>query len=652
MSLRFKLAATYILVGLLPVIAVAFSVYEQASGALREQTLNSLEAVASIKQQQLQSNWRSRHNQLQTLATNLSNNYAGLDQMALISASNYDRPTFQSFIETYGYSDLKLISREGKVFFSVMRGDDYQADLLSDEWSKRPQGQLAAEGLSKGTAFIDDLKVNPLNGEPTQFMVAPIGVDDEVNGLIMLELPLAPLNEVMQSRRGLGESGETYLVGEDGLLRSDSARFADRLVARAGSQGQLIEAEAVQRAIGGEQGRLLEPGLDGSDSLKAFVPVNFDGQRWALIAEMDVSEAYAPVRRLMRQVLLLGLATVIAVIIATLLISRSVMRPLGGEPGAMAALAQRLSTGDMQVESTEANPGGLMAALHKMAGAWRDIVGQLRSSTEAVTAASDDILQAAGKTSVRLDQQQQAVELVVTAADQMAATVQEIASSATSSAEGSSAARDAFGAMQLTLESMIERQDTLLVSLRSADQDVHTLASDSEQIGAVLQVISGIAEQTNLLALNAAIEAARAGEQGRGFAVVADEVRSLALRTRTATDEIHGIIAMLDTSSQQAMQRMQGAAGQAQGLEQETQAVLGSLSLLDESLQGVHALAFQIATAAEQQAATTSEVNLHMHELQAMAEENRQTAEYTRQSGERLHKVADSQKQLVAHFQL
>ena len=652
MSLRFKLAATYILVGLLPVIAVAFSVYEQASGALREQTLNSLEAVASIKQQQLQSNWRSRHNQLQTLATNLSNNYAGLDQMALISASNYDRPTFQSFIETYGYSDLKLISPEGKVFFSVMRGDDYQADLLSDEWSKRPQGQLAAEGLSKGTAFIDDLKVNPLNGEPTQFMVAPIGVDDEVNGLIMLELPLAPLNEVMQSRRGLGESGETYLVGEDGLLRSDSARFADRLVARAGSQGQLIEAEAVQRAIGGEQGRLLEPGLDGSDSLKAFVPVNFDGQRWALIAEMDVSEAYAPVRRLMRQVLLLGLATVIAVIIATLLISRSVMRPLGGEPGTMAALAQRLSTGDMQVESTEVNPGGLMAALHKMASAWRDIVGQLRSSTEAVTAASDDILQAAGKTSVRLDQQQQAVELVVTAADQMAATVQEIASSATSSAEGSSAARDAFGAMQLTLESMIERQDTLLVSLRSADQDVHTLASDSEQIGAVLQVISGIAEQTNLLALNAAIEAARAGEQGRGFAVVADEVRSLALRTRTATDEIHGIIAMLDTSSQQAMQRMQGAAGQAQGLEQETQAVLGSLSLLDESLQGVHALAFQIATAAEQQAATTSEVNLHMHELQAMAEENRQTAEYTRQSGERLHKVADSQKQLVAHFQL
>jgi len=181
---------------------------------------------------------------------------------------------------------------------------------------------------------------------------------------------------------------------------------------------------------------------------------------------------------------------------------------------------------------------------------------------------------------------------------------------------------------------------------------VQTLADDSRQIGVVLQVINGIAEQTNLLALNAAIEAARAGEQGRGFAVVADEVRQLALRTRTATEEVVTIVGALDQSSLQALDRMQAASSQAQSLEQETQLVLGRLGDLDGALHAVQSLAFQIATAAEQQAATTADVNQHMHRLQDMTAESRDTAVHTRDCGERLQRLAGSQLQLVAHFQL
>ena len=280
------------------------------------------------------------------------------------------------------------------------------------------------------------------------------------------------------------------------------------------------------------------------------------------------------------------------------------------------------------------------------------MVQQLRASSEAVGGASDDILDAAGRTSARLEQQQDAVEMVVSAVDEMAATVQEIASSASTSAERTAGARKAFGAMQNTLEEMIRRQDQLLGGLRSADTVVQTLADDSRHIGVVLQVINGIAEQTNLLALNAAIEAARAGEQGRGFAVVADEVRQLALRTRTATEEVVTIVGALDQSSLQALDRMQAASSQAQSLEQETQLVLGRLGDLDGALHSVQSLAFQIATAAEQQAATTADVNQHMHRLQDMTAESRDTAVQTRVSGERLQRLAGSQLQLVAHFQL
>ncbi|WP_141766260.1 methyl-accepting chemotaxis protein, partial [Pseudomonas sp. HMSC75E02] len=137
-----------------------------------------------------------------------------------------------------------------------------------------------------------------------------------------------------------------------------------------------------------------------------------------------------------------------------------------------------------------------------------------------------------------------------------------------------------------------------------------------------------------------------------GFAVVADEVRSLAQRTRSATDEIVTIVGTLGDSSTQAQASMGGASEQARTLEHDTQAVLDSLGALDESLQGVHAMAFQIAAAAEQQAATTQEVNQHMHRLSDMTAENRKTAAHTRDCGEHLRKVAGSQEALVAQFQL
>jgi methyl-accepting chemotaxis protein len=652
MPLRLKLAFSYLFIGILPVLAMAITVYFHASQALQEQTLNALEAVANIKQRQLLDNLQARRDQLSTLASNLGTSYSGLNESALISAANYDKPIFKNFIKTYSYRDLKLISPEGKVVFSVLRGDDYQQNLNQGVWQEQPIGRLVRASLNSPKSLISDLTINPETGEPSQFLVAPVISEGELIALLMLELPIAPLNSVMQTRQGLGDAGETYLVGADGLLRSDSVRFAQHQVSRNTEHANALQGEAITRALHNQQGRLAEAGLNNQPTLKAFVPLEFDGQQWALIAEMDQAQAFAPVRELMWQVLLLGLLTVAGVLLATWLISRSVMRPLGGEPSSMVALAERLTAGELQLPAHANDANGLMRALHDMANAWRVVIEQLRQASSAVEHASGDILDAAGQTSHRLDQQQEALEMVVSAVAQMAATVQEIAANASRSADSSETARGAFGTMQATLQRMIGRQDQLLGGLREADQVVQTLAGNSQKIASVLEVIRAIAEQTNLLALNAAIEAARAGEQGRGFAVVADEVRSLAMRTRTATEEVVQIIGTLSDSSNQALASMQGSTEQARALEDETQAVLGSLGHLDESLQALHGLAFQIAAAAEQQAATTQEVNQHMHQLSAMTGDNRQNAAHTRQCGEHLQTVASSQQQLLAHFQL
>ncbi len=647
MPLRVKLAISFLLIGLIPVLAMAVTVYRQASQALQEQALNALEAVAYIKQQQLQDSWQARHNQLSTLASNLGTSYAGLDGTALVSTANYDRPIFENFAKTFGYSELKLVSKDGQVLFSLQRGSDYQQNLGEAAWRDTPLGRVARAGLDSGRAQIGDLAVSRAGAEPSQFLVAPILDEGELQLLLVLELPLAELNRVMQARQGLGEAGETYLVGPDGRLRSDSVRFADLKVARDDRQPERLPGAAISRALEGQQGRLAEAGLNGQAALKAFVPLQLDDQRWALVAEMDQEQAFAPVRALMWQVLLLVALTIAGVAVATWRVSRSVMRPLGGEPRHMAELARRLAAGELRVSGDGNAQDGLMQALHEMARAWREVVERLRQASQAVGDASGDILGAAGQTSSSLDQQQEALELVVSAVDQMAATVQEIA-------RGQPQARRARQAptVQGSLQRMIGQQDQLLAGLREADRVVQHLAGDSQQIGSVLAVIRAIAEQTNLLALNAAIEAARAGEAGRGFAVVADEVRNLAQKTRQATEEIVAIVAALGQSSGEAQARMQGSSEQARALEQETQAVLGNLRQLDDSLQDVHALAFQIAAAAEQQAATTQEVNQHMHRLNDMTGENRRTAAHTRDCGEHLRKVAGSQERLVAQFQL
>ena len=248
--------------------------------------------------------------------------------------------------------------------------------------------------------------------------------------------------------------------------------------------------------------------------------------------------------------------------------------------------------------------------------------------------------------------QQIETEQAATAMDQMVATVHEVARNTTAAAEATERAdmqaKDGFKVVNSTVESI----STLARDVENTANIIQDLAKDSDAIGTVLDVIRGIAEQTNLLALNAAIEAARAGEQGRGFAVVADEVRTLASRTQQSTQEIQDMIQRLQSGAQNAVAAMEKGRVQTQhSVEQATKAG-ASLEEISHTVATIHEMNTQIATASEEQTAVAEEIRRNLSNLQASSRDTADNAKKSAHSSEQLSHVAFSLQDLAGQFNI
>jgi methyl-accepting chemotaxis protein len=351
---------------------------------------------------------------------------------------------------------------------------------------------------------------------------------------------------------------------------------------------------------------------------------------------------------------LLLLATLLALIfglVAAWAITRQIILPLEQT----LKVAERVASGDLSHNLTSLRQdelGQLQRAMQSMTVGLRELIGGISDGVTQIASAAEQLSAVTEQTSAGVNSQKVETDQVATAMNEMAATVQEVARNAEEASEAAVAADQQAREGDKVVGEAIAQIERLATEVGNSTEAMGDLKRESDKIGSVLDVIKSVAQQTNLLALNAAIEAARAGEAGRGFAVVADEVRSLAQRTQKSTEEIEELIAGLQTGTQQVAAIMDNSRGLTDSSVELTRRAGSALASITRTVSTIQAMNSQIATAAEQQSAVAEEINRSVLNVRDISEQTAAASEETATSSTELARLGTHLQALVGRFRV
>ncbi|MFM2484058.1 methyl-accepting chemotaxis protein [Celerinatantimonas yamalensis] len=374
---------------------------------------------------------------------------------------------------------------------------------------------------------------------------------------------------------------------------------------------------------------------------------------WILGFVMNKQILYAPINQLLwKTILVAATLLLLSIFFATILI-RWLFKDLRQVSEGLANIASGNGDLTLRIQTTSQDEiGDLARNFNTFVEYLHGIISRLRSAGDNLVDEAKNAHQLSDASAQRVQHQQQEVTLVATAVHQMTAATQEIANNA---AHTASTSDDAVHLSQTGLVQVNKSQESINLlanEIQETSSAISELDKHVQEIGSILSTISAIAEQTNLLALNAAIEAARAGEQGRGFAVVADEVRSLSQRTHLSTEEIRNMINVLQGATENAVNQMNSSHSTAQKSVTDSDAAKQSFIDIRQAIETINEMATQIATAAEEQTSVTAEINENTTNINVVSEQLSQTAQNGAKQAEILSEISERIRKDISVFKL
>ncbi len=491
---------------------------------------------------------------------------------------------------------------------------------------------------------------------------APILVNEKFQGIVGVDYPLQFIQQLLEA------SNRTLYSGTGSMsLISGNGRYV------ASTQSPKALGEPASTTLSEKDMALVAAAADhtpqyevdrANDTVRLIIPINIanTGSFWNLMVKVPLSTVMSQARELQASLSskseanlkFMGTAGILVTALGVLLLwllSFSVGRPLKQTANRLRDIAE--GEGDLTRELTI----GRADELGQIGSGFNSFLGKLRLLVSQIATLSGDIAEASEKTreistltDTKVQRQLSAIELIATAAQEMTSTAQEVSKSAARAAEAASDADRSVQSGQTVVLASTQTTQMLHGDLAHASEMVQALASDSEDINQILNTIRSIAEQTNLLALNAAIEAARAGEQGRGFAVVADEVRNLAMKTQSSTLEIHTMIEKLNGGIQEVVQAMARSSTRMTESMRHAEGTTIALSAITEAVLLISDMNIQIASAAEEQSMVAEDISRNIENISLAAAEVAKEAEHTAAASNAMTQLSVQQKQLVQQF--